>query len=263
MDLKSLTLSAIEVCQQAGKFIQQEAATFDHSKIEHKGKHDLVSYVDKEAEKILVKGLEALLPEAGFVTEEKTINKTGETYNWIIDPLDGTSNFIQGLPLYAVTIALAEGDEIIMGIVIELNRNECFYAWKGGGAYLNNQPIKVAQKSDFSQAFIVTGFPAGLKGQTKKYLEILQHLVENTNGVRRSGSAATDLAYVACGRFDAFYEFNINIWDVAAGVILIQEAGGLCSNFKGVYDFKLNSKVQILGSAKSVHPDLVKVLKEF
>src|SRR5476651_951340 len=144
MHLESLTKQVIEVSKQAGDFIRQERRNFDPDKIEYKGLNDLVSYVDKTAEGIIVAGLEKVLPEAGFITEEQTKNKIAERYNWIIDPLDGTTNFIHGLPVFSVSIALKEYDELVSGVVYEVNQDECFYASKGTPAYLNGKEIKVS-----------------------------------------------------------------------------------------------------------------------
>src|SRR6201995_3813827 len=144
MQLEQITNQVIEIAKQAGSFIREQRKTFDPSKIEYKGLNDLVSYVDKGAERMIVAGLEKVLPEAGFITEEKTTTKTGDRYNWIIDPLDGTTNFIHGVPTYSVSIALQEYDELVAGVVYEINLDECFYAWKDAPAYLNGKEIKVS-----------------------------------------------------------------------------------------------------------------------
>ncbi|HQF10799.1 MAG TPA: inositol monophosphatase family protein, partial [Paludibacteraceae bacterium] len=146
--LNQLCLSVCEIARSAGKMIADERKRFDDSKVEYKGLHDLVSYVDKNSEKLIVSQLEKLLPEAGFLAEEGTTSKEGERYNWIIDPLDGTTNFVQGVPVFAVSIGLHEANEMVLGVVYEIGRDECFYAWKGGGAFLNGRAINVSERDN-------------------------------------------------------------------------------------------------------------------
>jgi myo-inositol-1(or 4)-monophosphatase len=174
-----------------------------------------------------------LLPEAGFVTEEKTATIAGEQYDWIIDPLDGTTNFIHGLPTYAISIALQCDGELVLGVVYEINRDECFSAWKNGGAYLNDKQISVSKASAIENTLLATGFPYYEFGRLDAYLAVLKELMQRCHGVRRIGSAAIDLAYVACGRFDGYFEFNLNSYDVAAGIVLVREAGGQVFDFTG------------------------------
>src|ERR1700761_4692106 len=159
MQLEQVTNQVIELSKQAGDFIRQERKTFNSDKIEYKGLNDLVSYVDKTAEGIIVAGLEKILPESGFITEEKTSSKIADRYNWIIDPLDGTTNFIHGVPVFSVSIALKEYDELVAGVVYEVNMDECFYAWKGSPAYLNGNVIKVSDSPAINQSLLATGFP--------------------------------------------------------------------------------------------------------
>lgn len=228
-----ITKKVIEVSKQAGAFIRDQRRIFDPSKIEYKGLNDMVSYVDKTAEQMIVAGLTEILPEAGFITEEKTINKTGERFNWIIDPLDGTTNFIHGVPVFSVSIALKEYDELVIGVVYEVNFDECFYAWKGSPAYLNDKEIRVSNNPTISASLLATGFPYYNFEKQKAYIELFSDLMRSSHGLRRIGSAAVDLAYTACGRFDAFYEYNLNPWDVAAGVLIVRRAGGEVVNFSG------------------------------
>ncbi|WP_183560342.1 inositol monophosphatase family protein [Mucilaginibacter sp. SP1R1] len=233
MELIKIANHVTEVAKQAGDFIRQERKTFDPDKIEYKGLNDLVSYVDKNAEKIIVEGLKKVLPEAGFITEEKTTTVIGERYNWIIDPLDGTTNFIHGLPAFSVSIALKEYDELILGVVYEINQDECFYAWKDAPAYLNGREIRVSKNKIVADSLIATGFPYYDFTKQSAYIALFTELMRNCHGLRRIGSAAVDLAYTACGRFDAFYEYNLNAWDVAAGIVIVKQAGGHIVNFKG------------------------------
>ena len=158
MNLELLTNDVIDLSKEVGTFIREEAQRFKVSDIQYKGHSNLVSYVDKTAEEKIVKRLLELLPEAGFITEEETINKTGEVYNWIVDPLDGTTNFMHGLPVFSVSIALEQNSELVLGVVYEVNLDECFYAWKDGGAYLNGKRIGVSPHEEFSKTLIATGF---------------------------------------------------------------------------------------------------------
>jgi len=233
MKLDQITNKVIEISREVGGFIREQRKTFSPDQIEIKGLNDLVSYVDKTAEEKIVSALQKVLPEAGFVTEEKTINKVGERYNWIIDPLDGTTNFIHGLPVFSVSIALQEYDELVLGVVYEINQDECFYAWKGSPAYLNGKVIKASDTPTIDKSLLATGFPYYDFTKQDAYINLFTELMRSCHGLRRLGSAAVDLAYTACGRFDAFYEYNLNPWDVAAGIIIVKQAGGQVVNFKG------------------------------
>jgi myo-inositol-1(or 4)-monophosphatase len=233
MQLENLANQVIEVSKEAGDFIRQERKGFSPDKIEYKGLNDMVSYVDKTAEKIIVTNLEKILPEAGFITEEKTRNIVADRYNWIIDPLDGTTNFIHGVPTYSVSIALKEYDELVFGVVYEINLDECFYAWKEAPAYLNGKEIKVSNIPTVGNSLIATGFPYYDFEKQPQYMQLFAELMKSSHGLRRLGSAAVDLAYTACGRFEAFYEYNLNPWDIAAGVVIVRQAGGEVVNFKG------------------------------
>src|SRR3984957_19457577 len=247
--LESLTHQVITVAKDAGAFIREQRKTFTPDKIEIKGLNDLVSYVDKTAEQMIVAALEKLLPDAGFITEEKTINRIGAQYNWIIDPLDGTTNFIHGLPVYSVSIALQEFDELILGVVYEINQDECFYAWKGSPAYLNGNEIKVSSCPTLDKSLLATGFPYYNFEKQSAYIELFTELMRSCHGLRRLGSAAVDLAYTACGRFEGYYEYNLNAWDVAAGILIVRQAGGDVINFKGG-DECLNTRALLATNGK-------------
>jgi myo-inositol-1(or 4)-monophosphatase len=237
MDYELLCTQVLGIVRLTGNFIRKESMSFDSSKVEFKGLNDLVSYVDKQAERILVDNLSELLPESGFITEEQTINKQGEVYNWIIDPLDGTTNFIHGIPTYSVSVALYANDEPVIGVVYEINRGEMFYAYKGGAAYLNNKVIQVSTRTAVADTLLATGFPYYDFEKQAQYMALFTELMRSCHGLRRIGSAAVDLAYVACGRFDAFFEYNLNAWDVAAGAFIVQQAGGKVMNFSGGAEF--------------------------
>ncbi len=262
-DLLPLSHAVADLCRQAGAFIRQQVSGFDQSKIVTKGLHDLVSYVDKESEKMLVDGLQKLLPEAGFVTEEGTVANTDASqteYRWIIDPLDGTTNFIHGLPCFAVSVALARGNEPVLGVVYEVSRDECFRGAQGHGAFLNEQPIRVSQATSMEDTLIATGLPYYKFEHLDAYLRILAEYAQHSRGIRRWGSAATDLAYVACGRFDSYFEFNINAYDVAAGILLVREAGGRVTQWLRDGDPVFNRET--LATNAVLHDQMQAVLKQ-
>jgi myo-inositol-1(or 4)-monophosphatase len=261
MQLEQVANKVIELSKEAGDFIRQERKIFNADKIEYKGLNDLVSYVDKTAEGLIVAGLEKILPEAGFITEEQTKNKLAERYNWIIDPLDGTTNFIHGLPVFSVSIALKEYDELILGVVYEINQDECFYAWKGAPAYLNGKEIKVSKAPTISDSLIATGFPYYDFTKQPQYIELFTYLMKSCHGLRRLGSAAVDLAYTAAGRFDAYYEYNLNAWDAAAGIVIVKQAGGHVVNFKGG-DEVLDTR-ELLATNGKLTEEMLAAIKEY
>ncbi|MBD2705708.1 inositol monophosphatase [Spirosoma sp. BT702] len=261
-DLASLTREICQIANDAGAFLLQERSQFKRDAIEYKGLNNLVSYVDKETEKQLVERLHKLLPEAGFITEEGTTGQDADqsALNWIIDPLDGTANFIHGLPVFSVSIGLAQGKKPIAGVVYDPSRDECFSAWDGGGAYCNGEKISASPAKTLGESLIATGFPYYRFDQMQTYLHILESLMQKTHGLRRMGSAAIDLSYVACGRFEAFYEYNLNSWDMAAGVLLVREAGGIVTDFDGGDEFLFRGDV-VAGCG--IHPELIQAIKEY
>jgi len=243
MDFEKLCFDVQGIAKIAGDFIAGEREKFDLKDIVVKGKADFVSYVDKQAEKLIVDELRQLLPGSGFIAEEGTGVSSDEKYKWIIDPLDGTTNFIHGLPPFAVSIALMEDDELVIGVVYEITQDECFYAWKGSKAYLNGIEIRVSEASSTSNALIATGFPYSAFDKLECYIESMRYFMVHSHGLRRLGSAATDLAYVAAGRFEAFYEHGLKPWDVAAGTIILSQAGGKVTDFNGGNKFLFNGEI--------------------
>lgn len=234
------------VCKQVQELVINTGDFIKNARpetIETKGKHDFVTSVDKKSEEKLVAGLRNILPEAGFIVEEKTSEKQGETYQWIIDPLDGTTNFIHGLPPYAISVALVSDKEILLGVIYEVITSECFYAWKGSKAYLNGKEIHVTQTEKIEDSLIATGFPFTNFSKMDEFMDTLTYFMKHSHGLRRLGSAATDLAYLACGRFDGFYEYALKPWDVAAGVIIIQQAGGKVCDFSGGDDYLFGQEI--------------------
>jgi len=233
MNLQKITQQVITLSLECGEFIRKEAASFDYAKVEIKGKNDLVSYVDKEAEQQMVTVLKQILPEAGFITEEGTETTQGKIYNWIIDPLDGTTNFIHGLPVYATSIALAKENEIISGVIYDVEKDDCYHAYRQGGAFRNDEKIQVSSLNSIDESLLATGFPYYNFERMDQYLAILNELMKNSHGLRRCGSAALDLAYVAMGRYEGYFEYNLNAWDVAAGSLIVHESGGTVTDFSG------------------------------
>ncbi|HMT29758.1 MAG TPA: inositol monophosphatase family protein [Bacteroidia bacterium] len=260
MDLKLICEQARDVVNDAVVFIREQSESFNSADVEYKGLNDMVSYVDKTAEKILVDGLRKVLPGSGFITEENTANSTTEQFKWIIDPLDGTTNFVHGVPCYCVSVALMDGEELVVGIIHEVNLNECFYSSKGDSAYMNGDVIQVSKRKTLSESLIVTGFPYNNFSRLKEYMEIFDFCMNNTHGIRRPGSAAVDLAYVACGRYEAFYEYGLNSWDVAAGAFIVKQAGGKVSDFTGKNEYVFGK--EIIATNDSVFKEFLSVVME-
>lgn len=259
--MEDICRQVCELSREVGHFIRNENKQITVDLIEVKGKNDFVTYVDKTSEKKIVEGLLKILPEAGFIAEENTLSVKGLVYNWIIDPLDGTTNFIHSLPCYAISIALVRNNEPILGVVYEINLDECFYAWENGNAYLNGKVISVSKASKLSDALIATGFPYYNYDRLDQYMELFRHLMQTTHGLRRLGSAATDLAYVACGRFEAFYEYNLKPWDVAAGAIIVKQAGGKVTDFSGGNNYIFGK--EIVASNHHIFEEFFSTVKRF
>ncbi|MDG1297387.1 MAG: inositol monophosphatase family protein [Saprospiraceae bacterium] len=231
--LRELLVELKQEVIRVGDFMEQHFGQVRQDDVEEKGKNSLVSFVDKEAEQMLVSFCEQAVPGCGFLTEEETVNKKGDRYTWIIDPLDGTTNYLYGIPTFAVSIALQEHDKTILGIVYEVIRKECFYSIRGESAYLNEQKIQVSDRSGIETALIATGFPYSEFEFVDRQMKFMQTLIHEARGIRRIGTAAVDLAYVACGRFDVYFEAKLNPWDVAAGMFIVEQAGGNLSDFDG------------------------------
>ena len=258
LKLKKICKEVIELTHEVGDFILKEKNKFNPSDIQKKGFNDLVSYVDKTSEKRLIKGLHKILPGSGILGEEGGGNFDNK-YTWVIDPLDGTTNFIHSIPLYAISIALKQNDEIVVGVVYEINLKECFYAWIGGDAYLNESIIKVSETADINDSLIATGFPYYDYSRLNEYMNIFTYLLQNSRGLRRLGSAAVDLAYVACGRFEAFYEYGLRPWDVAAGAFIVQQAGGVNTDFSGGDNYIFGK--EIISCTKNMNDAFTELIK--
>ncbi len=235
-DLKQLTHCVCETARKAGAYIRQERARFSVDNVERKHAHDYVSYVDKGSERMIVEDLKALLPEAGFITEEGLATHHDEQMLWVVDPLDGTTNFIHNYAPYAVSIALTKGKDILLGVVYDVCSDECFYAWKDGGAYADEQPIHVAaNKTD--DALICLQLPYNSDAYKPVILRLIDRYYGNVGSIRMIGSAAMALCYVASGRLDAYAEKYLGPWDYMAGALIVKEAGGRVTSFEGDADF--------------------------
>lgn len=271
----SLPLNKIckQVCvlaKETGRFIQKQRGKISSSQVEIKSLNSLVTYVDKESEKRLVKGLKKILPEAGFITEEETVASEQKEYTWIIDPLDGTTNFIHSVPCYCISIGLyfsssgkgkSSSGDLLIGVIYDPNQDEMFYATKNGGAFLNGKKISVTNRKYLKDALLVTGFPTHDYSRMNEYIQLFKYLMTHSRGLRRMGSAAIDLAYVACGRFDSFYEYSLSPWDVAAGILIVKEAGGKVSDFSGENNFLFGK--EIIASNTYIHNEVLKSVREF
>jgi myo-inositol-1(or 4)-monophosphatase len=245
------------IAREAGKLVM---GYFRHVTIEYKGEVDLVTEADRASEKLIVERLRARWPEHGIVAEEGTRSEVDAEYRWYVDPLDGTTNFAHGYPVFCVSIALARQDgQLAVGVLYDPTRDEMFAAERGLGAKLNGQPIHVSKTKVLAESILGTGFPSH-KRHKNPNIHFYHQITLRSHGVRRAGSAALDLANVASGRYDGFWEFNLNPWDTAAGVLLVQEAGGTVTRFDGS-PFCLDSR-EVLASNGLIHQELITNFEE-
>lgn len=233
LNLQQLTAEVSLIAKEIGAYLRTERKTFQLSEVQVKNPSDYVSYVDKTAEQKLVQLLSTLLPEAGFIAEEGTATYSGESLCWVIDPLDGTTNYIHDEAPYGVSIALKKEQEVILGVVYEVCRDECFSAYKKGGAWINEQPMQVSKVADLSNAFLITELPYDAEKYKQTGLHLINSLYGAVGGIRMNGSAAVGLCYVALGRLDAWLEAYIQEWDFSAAAFIVKEAGGVVTNFYG------------------------------
>jgi myo-inositol-1(or 4)-monophosphatase len=249
---------AIRAARNAGDIIQRAAENVSQLTIDFKAKNDYVTEVDRRAEQEIISVISTAFPQHSFLAEESG-EKSGNDYRWIIDPLDGTTNFLHGFPVYAVSIALQYKNKLQVAVVYDPLRDELFTAERGGGAMLNNRKIRVTQLHSLKGALIGTGFPFKSRENLAVYLNMFSALIGDTAGMRRAGAAAIDLAYVASGRLDGFWEIGLQPWDIAAGILLIQEAGGVTTDFSFKDDY-LHSGNLIAGNPK-IHPLIYKAIE--
>src|SRR5574343_435311 len=255
---------AIKAARRAGQIINRASNDLDLLKVASKSPNDYVTEVDRAAEAAIIETLQEAYPGYGILAEESGVfaakSERDADFQWIIDPLDGTTNFIHGLPQYAISIALAKEGVVEQAVVFDPNRNELFTASKGASAFLNERRIRVSRRTKLGEALIGTGFPYRMFDKIDLYLSIFKELAEKTAGQRRPGAASLDLAYVACGRYDGFWEFGLAPWDMAAGSLLISEAGGLVSDLRGEANY-LDTGNIIAGTPKVFAP-LLKIIEE-
>jgi myo-inositol-1(or 4)-monophosphatase len=251
--------TAIKAAREAGEIITYHASKIDQLDVQQKGVNDFVSEVDKKAEEQIIFLLKKAYPEHSILGEESGQHYVeGSDYEWIIDPLDGTTNYLYGIPHYAVSIALLYKGRLKVGVVYDPIKDEMFSAARGEGARVNNRRLRVSERTSLENALLTTGFPYKPDQDVPLYIKTLEALLPNTAGIRRPGSASLDLAYVAAGRFDGFWEFKLNSWDIAAGVLIVQEAGGLVGDLVGG-----NSHMKtgdILAASPKVFKEMVKRL---
>ena len=246
---------------KASRPLIRDFGELENLQVSSKGPGDFVSSADKRTEKTIIEELQKAHPEYGIITEETgIINKSNIKNRWIIDPIDGTMNFLNGIPQFAISIAYEENNEIICGVIFNPITNEMFCAEKGNGAYLNNTRIRVSNKKKLKDALLVTGGPKGAsKIKNKIYSEYI-NVSNNVSNVRKFGSAALDMAYVACGRFDGYWQRELNYWDIAAGVIILREAGGFTDFFEDDISFPL--KKNVLASNSNIHQELKELINK-
>ncbi|MDD2742107.1 MAG: inositol monophosphatase family protein [Rhodocyclaceae bacterium] len=254
---------AIKAARRAGQVINRASNDLDLIKVSTKQPNDFVTEVDKAAEAAIIEILREAYPEFGILAEESGLSagrgSQESEYQWIIDPLDGTTNFIHGLPQYAVSIALAKSGIVEQAVIFDPNRNELFTASKGGGAFLNDRRIRVSKRLKLQDSLIGTGFPYRMFDHIDTYLEIFKELAQKSAGMRRPGAASLDLAYVASGRYDGFWEFGLAPWDMAAGTLLVAEAGGLVSDMRG--DATYLESGNIIAGTPKVFAQLLKLVE--
>ena len=260
MDLQKITEKTCQVALEAGEFLRTENRKLSSADIEIKSFNNFVTYVDRESEAMIIDRLTAILPGSGFIAEEDPDLNQAE-FTWVIDPLDGTTNYIHGVPMYCVSIALLQQSKVLAGVVYEVNLNECFYTWEGAASFKNKEIIRVSKTADVSGSLFATGFPYHDYGRMEDYLDIFRHLMQHSRGIRRLGSAAADLAYVAAGRYDGFYEYGLSSWDVAAGVLLVQNAGGKVSDFSGGTNHIFGK--EIIATNNYIHNEFQNLFKQW
>ncbi len=259
IDLDFLTEQVKRLAFEIGAFLREQRQDFHADRVEQKRSHDYVSYVDKESERRIVARLHELLPEAGFMAEEGSGAKVSEKYWWVVDPLDGTTNFIHDNAPYCVSIALMDGSEVLIGVVYECCRDELFWANKNSHAFLNGREIRVSDVKTLDQSLVLFGLPYDAEAYREFVVDLLRRLYGNTCSLRGLGSAAAELCYVACGRYDAYVEGFIYPWDVAAGAIILKQAGGMITDNSGGTSWC--SGKEVVATNGHVHSELLAVVK--
>lgn len=249
---------AVKAARRAGSIITRASEDIGSLTINDKGFNDFVSEVDLASEKEIIRVLKTAYPDHAFLGEESGLTHQADNI-WIIDPLDGTTNFLHGFPQYCISIALEQKGEITQAVIYDPNRNALFTATKGQGAYLNQRRIRVSNKSKLKDSILGTGFPFRDFQHLPVYLKIFEEVVRGTSGIRRPGSAALDLAYVAAGWFDGFFEINLSKWDIAAGGLLVTEAGGMVSDFSEKEGWIESGN--IVATTPKIYEPLIKIIQ--
>ena len=252
--------TAVKAARKAGSMILRAAEDIDQLTVKNKSANDFVSEVDLASEEIIIDTLKAAYPTHGFLGEESGFNDNNSEFIWIIDPLDGTTNFLHQFPQYCVSIALMHKGEITQAVIYDPNRNDLFTATKGRGAFLNDRRLRVSKKTKLKESIIGTGFPFRDFSHLPSYLKMFEEMVLSTSGIRRPGSAALDLAYVAAGWFDGFWEIGLSKWDIAAGALLVKEAGGIVSDFNEKQAWLKTGN--ILASNGKIYDDFIKIVQK-
>ena len=260
MRLNSPQINLItKACLKASRSVIRDFGEIENLQVSSKGPGDFVTSADKRTEKILIEELQKAHPDYGIITEETgIINKSNTKNRWIIDPIDGTFNFMNGVPQFAISVGYEEENEIKCGVIFNPIMNEMFCAEKGNGAYLNNSRIRVSKKNKIKDALIVTGGPKGSSKIKDKIFSEYINVSNNVSNVRKFGSAALDVAYVACGRFDGYWQRELNYWDIAAGIIILKEAGGFVDFFEE--DKNIPLKRNILASNSFIHEEFKELI---
>ncbi len=249
---------AIEAAKEAGKYLKFSVGKVKNIEMKKGEERNLVSEIDRNAEKKIIDIIKRHHPSHGILAEESGGSGTSD-YVWVIDPLDGTTNFLHGLPIFCVSIGLQYKNELIAGVVYDPNLDELFTAEKGSGAYLNGKRLRVTATSELIQSLLVTGFPYDIASNPDNTIERFVNVLVKAQAVRRLGSAALDLSYVAAGRFDGFWEVNLNPWDMAAGILFVREAGGKVTDFSGA-DSTIHTP-QMLATNGCIHNALLEILQ--
>ena len=255
--MESFKTLAIRAAKKAGRILQDHLGRV--KKVDYKGAVNLVTEMDLLSEKVIVAEIRKLYPKHSILAEEKTQRQEDSPYRWVIDPLDGTTNYAHGYPIFCVSIGLEKDGEIILGVVYDPSRNELFEGEKEKGAHLNGRRIHVSSTPNLSQSLLATGFPYDLRESPVNNFDHFQNFAMRTHAVRRAGSAALDLCYVSAGRFDGFWEMKLGPWDLAAGILIVREAGGKVTDFQG-HPIHLDGK-QVLASNGKIHAEMIKTLK--
>ncbi|HKJ88234.1 MAG TPA: inositol monophosphatase family protein [Gammaproteobacteria bacterium] len=252
--------TAVRAARSAGDLIVRAFDRVDELTVDTKGPHDFVTQVDRAAEEAIVGALHKAYPDHAIMGEEGGTHTKGDRYRWIIDPLDGTTNFLQGLPHFAVSIALEVDGKLDQGVIYDPVKNDLFLASRGAGAHLNERRIRVPERKGIEGSVLATGFPFKYPELMEAYLDSFRSFIRHTSGIRRWGSAALDLAYTACGRYDGYWELKLNPWDTAAGALIVREAGGIVTDFDGGDDFFGTGN--ILAASPRVHRAMLAELRE-